>query len=40
METTLGILMLLGIFIVVPAVICCAVVGVLVLGQRRALRAK
>lgn len=40
METTLAILMVLGIFIGIPAVVGFAVAGVYILGDRRALRAE
>lgn len=40
METTLAILMVLGIFIGIPAVIGFAVAGVYILSDRRARRAE
>ena len=40
METALGILTVLGIFVVVPAVIAGVIIGMIVLTQRRSLRAK
>jgi len=40
METTLGILMVLGIFIGIPAVIGFAIAGVYITSDRRARRAE
>ena len=40
METTLAILMVLGIFIGIPAVIGFAIAGVYILGDRRTARAE
>ena len=40
METTLAILMVLGIFVGIPAVIGLAIVGFYALGERRTVRAK
>jgi hypothetical protein len=40
METTLGILMVLGIFVGIPAVIGFAIAGVYIMSDRRARRAE
>jgi hypothetical protein len=40
METTLAILMALGIFVGIPAVIGFAIAGVYILGKRRVVRAE
>jgi len=40
METTLAILMVLGIFVGIPAVIGFAIAGIYMLGDRRVRRAK
>ena len=40
METTLAILMVLGIFVGIPAIIGFAIAGVYILTDRRALRAE
>lgn len=40
METTLAILMVLGIFVGIPAVIGFAIAGMYILGDRQAVRAE
>ena len=40
MEITLAVMIVLGIFVGIPAVIGFAIAGVYILGDRRALRAK
>ena len=40
METTLAILMVLGIFVGIPAVVGFTIAGIYALGRRRALRAE